>query len=87
MIKSPYSNNFNEVRVVALMETKPISDQYVQIMLTEKQKVKLLDLLNTFMVKEDDNVFVVPAQDEEIHVPDVKHFFSQEEIDAVADEE
>jgi len=37
LIPSEYSHSFNEVRVIVLLETKPLSDTYVQMEFTRDQ--------------------------------------------------
>ena len=79
-IKSPFSDAFDGCGVVVLMETRPLSDNYNQIMLTEKQYKKALDLLESFMPHQTPTSFLVTTEDEDIIIKDAREHFSEEEI-------
>jgi len=83
MIKSPFPDHFNCIRNIFLVETAPNSDKYFQIMLNQEQKLAMLDLLQSFMPKDDDGGFTVPVMDDEYELPELKDHFPQKEIDTV----
>jgi len=81
MIKSPYEESFNDLRVIAMMETEPMSNSYAQIMLTKEQKLQMLNLLESFFVHPEEGGFIVPALEVPIFIEDVKDDYTQAEID------
>ncbi len=66
-MKRNYSHELRAVgsvtKVVVLMETTPLSDEFVQVALTQEDYIQLLNFLEAHMPHEKDGTFRVLAND------------------------
>ena len=86
MIKSPYEPHLSDIQMVVMLEREPFSNIYSQMMLTNEQKLKVLDLLESFCTHTEDGGFITPVQDVPILLPEMRDDYTQEEINAMEDE-
>ncbi len=81
-IESPYHNRLNMTKVIVLMEIRPQSDLFTQIMLNEDQYRAMLDSLEANFVHTSPLEFRVICNDRmPIHLAEIQESYSQEEID------
>jgi len=82
-MESPYEAHFNDIQMVVMLERDALSNIYSQMMLTNEQKLKVLDLLESFCVHTEDGGFITPVQDVPVLLPEMRDDYTQEEIDAM----
>lgn len=85
MIESPYKEEFNNMRVAVMLEEKPLSGEFFQIMLTQEQFKKFTDLMFSFWPKEILNGIEgarIPMEDEvTAKMENVVNWYEQKRID------
>ncbi len=70
------------VKVVAMMEVAPITDDFVQIVLSKEQTKKLLELLESFMPRSSLSSFVVVNNDRfRVKIPNIPEYYTPEQIE------
>lgn len=71
MIPSEYANNMHEVRVIVLLETKPLSDTYMQMEFTKEQFKEISQCIQNTWIRRIHSVsggMVVKCKDHEIPI-------------------
>lgn len=73
LIPSEYQQAFNEVRILVLIETKPLSNTYVQMEFSRNQFVAIRKFIEGTWRQRFDNIkeegFIVKCKDGEIPIP------------------
>lgn len=81
-MKSPFSEAFNNVKVVVFMETVSLSDHFEQIMLTHDQLRQVTDSILQQLPHSEDGGFVVTTnEDHSYSFPDIPDSYSLKEIE------
>ena len=73
-VPSPYTEHFNDIRVVVLVEKEPCSDHYHQIELTKEQYLKMLRHLEGNFEHRDGGFDVHTTDDVCVSIPDIRPF-------------
>lgn len=81
-IPSPWTEEMNTIKVVLFMETKPMTDNFMQMMFTVDQMKKILDFISGEVLGRTNNDFVVTCNDDhEYTFNNIKTHYTQEELD------
>lgn len=83
MDQSPYTEDFNTIKVIVLFEVEPLSDHFHQIVFTEEQILKIQKFISKEILGEDEkNGFtIMDAPGVCLKLPNSRSWFSQREID------
>lgn len=79
MITSPYNSAIEVTRTLVLLEDKPTSGEYSEVMLTHEQANKVRDLLQEFMPARNDGM-LIPMSAETVKIEWARGEYTQEQI-------
>jgi hypothetical protein len=73
-------SEFCVVKVIVLMETEPLTDNFEQILMTQEQMKKVLDLIEGFMPHKGSS-FQILTNGNPIKIPDIMYAYRPEYIE------
>ena len=79
-MKSPYLDEFNNIKVIMMVEVEPLSDHFHQIALTKDQYQKVIDFIADQMEPDGTKGFCVPTDHNSCVEGEAKPFYTLEEI-------
>ena len=85
-VPSPIHDIFG-LKVVVLVENYPCSDKFSQIALTRETIVEVQKLIESKMPKMLNGFFVTVDHKRTVYLPEIKSFYTPEEIEKLGNEE
>ncbi len=80
-VVSPYSNELHHTRLVFILETAPLSNEFRQILLTKEQWMNVEQVIRDQMRHVSPNHFDVPCRDDvRIKADGIEDFYTTEQI-------